>query len=93
MIGGVAQPQNQAGSGERGCANAKRFHANLTSSPIAKLRFNVVAAAVGCGTSEVLHRIGYAQFYSRSHHAVIPVYDSAGNVIETREHKSDFKEP
>jgi hypothetical protein len=30
---------------------------------------------------------------SRSHHAVIRVYDRAGNVIETHEHKSDFKEP
>jgi len=25
--------------------------------------------------------IGYAQFYSRSHHAVIRVYDEAGNAI------------
>ena len=24
---------------------------------------------------------------------VIPVYDAAGNVIETHEHKGDFKEP
>jgi hypothetical protein len=30
--------------------------------------------------------IGYAQFYSRSHDAVIRVYDAAGNVIETHEH-------
>jgi hypothetical protein len=29
--------------------------------------------------------------YSRSHDAVIPVYDDAGNVIETHEHKGDFK--
>jgi len=29
---------------------------------------------------------------SRSHDDVIPVYDTAGNVIETREHKGDFKE-
>jgi hypothetical protein len=27
------------------------------------------------------HAIGYAQFYSRSHNAVIRVYDEAGNVI------------
>jgi hypothetical protein len=37
--------------------------------------------------------IGYATFYSRSHDAVIRVYDAAGNVIETHEHKGDFKEP
>ena|SRR5215471_3225137 len=30
--------------------------------------------------------IGYATFYSRSHHSVIRVYDAAGNVIETHEH-------
>jgi hypothetical protein len=34
----------------------------------------------------------YAQFYSRSHDAVIRVYDDAGNVIETHEHAGDFKE-
>jgi hypothetical protein len=28
----------------------------------------------------------------RSHDAVIRVYDDAGNVIETHEHKGDFKE-
>jgi len=37
--------------------------------------------------------IDYAQFYSRSHPAVIRVYDVACNVIETHEHKGDFKEP
>jgi hypothetical protein len=29
---------------------------------------------------------------SRSHAAVIRVYDDAGNVIETHDHKGDFKE-
>jgi len=36
--------------------------------------------------------INHAKFYSRSHEAVIRVYDAAGNVIETHEHKGDFKE-
>jgi len=35
--------------------------------------------------------IGYAMHSSRSHDAVIRVYDEAGNVIETHEHKGDFK--
>jgi hypothetical protein len=35
--------------------------------------------------------VDHAKFYSRSHDAVIHVYDEAGNVIETHEHKSDFK--
>jgi len=36
--------------------------------------------------------IGYAMHSSRSHDAVIRVYDDAGNVIETHEQKGDFKE-
>jgi len=36
--------------------------------------------------------IDYAKFYSRSHDAVIRVYDDAGNVIETHEHTGEFKE-
>ena len=41
----------------------------------------------------VSNAIGYSKFYSRSHDAVIRVYDEAGNVIETHQHKGDFKEP
>ncbi|HEY4257320.1 MAG TPA: hypothetical protein VGM66_08915 [Candidatus Udaeobacter sp.] len=36
--------------------------------------------------------VGYAQHCSRSHDAVIRVYDAAGNVIETHERKGDFRE-
>ena len=36
--------------------------------------------------------IGYTEFYSRSDDAVIRVYDDVGNVIETHEHKGEFKE-
>jgi hypothetical protein len=40
-----------------------------------------------------LHTKAFGEvFYSRSHDAVIRVYDAAGNVIETHEHKGDFKE-
>ena len=42
--------------------------------------------------TEISHAIGYAKFRSRSHDAVIRVYDEAGNVIETHEHSGDFKE-
>jgi hypothetical protein len=34
--------------------------------------------------------VDHAKFYSRSHDEVIRVYDAAGNVIETHEHKGDF---
>jgi len=36
--------------------------------------------------------IGYAKFYNGSHHAVIRVYDDAGNVIEPHEQVGEFKE-
>jgi hypothetical protein len=39
-------------------------------------------------------RIGFAgqKFYSRSHDAVICVYDEGGNMIEAHEHIGDFRE-
>ena len=39
----------------------------------------------------ISNAIDYAKFYSRSHRAVIRVYDEAGNVIETHELAGDFK--
>ena len=44
------------------------------------------------GPNAISNAIGYAKFHSRSHDAVIRVYDEAGNVIETHEHAGDFKE-
>jgi hypothetical protein len=35
--------------------------------------------------------VNYAKFRSQSHEAVICVCDEAGNVIETHEHKGEFK--
>jgi hypothetical protein len=43
---------------------------------------NAVANATGCAMHD-----------SRSHDAVIRVYDEAGNVIEMHEHAGHFKEP
>ena len=40
----------------------------------------------------ISNAIGYAEHFSRSHDAMICVYDEAGNVIATHEHKGDFKE-
>ena len=39
----------------------------------------------------VSNAIDYAKFYSRSHDAVIRVYDESGNVIETHERAGEFK--
>ena len=44
------------------------------------------------GPNAIGNAVGYAERCSRSHAAVIRVYDDAGNVIETHEHKGDFKE-
>ena len=41
----------------------------------------------------ITNPVDYAKFFSRSHDAVIRVYDAAGNVIETHEHKGDFIAP
>jgi hypothetical protein len=40
----------------------------------------------------ISNAIGYAMHRSRSHDAVIRVYDEAGYVIETHEHAGEFKE-
>ncbi|MGC1323809.1 MAG: hypothetical protein WA849_16635 [Candidatus Udaeobacter sp.] len=37
--------------------------------------------------------VDYAKSFSRSHRAVIRVYDETGKVTETHEHAGDFKEP
>jgi hypothetical protein len=45
------------------------------------------------GPNAASNAIHYAKHRSRSHDAVIRVYDAAGKVIETHERKGDFKEP
>jgi hypothetical protein len=41
--------------------------------------------SVGGGTKQAPDAIDYGRFYSRSHDAVIRVYNAAGNVIDTHE--------
>jgi hypothetical protein len=51
--------------------------------------------SVHCGTvsqNAIANAITYAKFYSRSHDAVIRVYNEARNVIDRHEHAGDFKE-
>jgi hypothetical protein len=38
-------------------------------------------------------QIDYAKVFSRSHDAVIRVYDEAGNVIDTHDHAREFVVP
>ena len=42
------------------------------------------------GPNAISNAVGYAEHFSRSHDAVIRVYDDAGNVIETRARVADF---
>jgi hypothetical protein len=44
------------------------------------------------GPNALANAIGYAMHSSRSHDAMIRVYDDAGNVIETHQHAGDFRE-
>jgi len=44
------------------------------------------------GPKAIRDAIDHAKCFSRSHYAVIRVYDAAGNVTETHEYTGDFKE-
>jgi hypothetical protein len=60
-----------------------------------KRGFDLISDALPFGRlwyTEPHQAVEYAKFFSRSHHAVIRVYDDAGNVIKTHEHADDFKE-
>jgi hypothetical protein len=70
---------------------------NSTTQRQARRRSNLRCAAIRSrlwyGEPDAIsNAIGYAKSRSRSHDAVIRVYDETGNVIETHEHKGDFKE-
>jgi len=47
--------------------------------------------SVGYLTCDVEPAIDYAKFYSRSHNAVIRVYDAARNMIDVHERKGEFQ--
>jgi hypothetical protein len=44
------------------------------------------------GPNAAANAIGYVEHNSRSHDAVIRVYDAAGNVVETHEQSGNFKD-
>jgi len=46
------------------------------------------------GPDAVRNAVAYAKYrsWSRSHEAIICVFDESGNVIDTHEHKGKFKE-
>ena len=63
-----------------------------------KRRVDVISDALPFGRlwygepNAISNAVGYVQLRSRSHDAVIRVYDEAGSVIETHEHQGDFEE-
>jgi hypothetical protein len=52
--GGRGATANQAGHGDRRRTNPEKFHTKLTSCRTAKLRFSVVAGAVGPRVSSLI---------------------------------------
>ena len=72
---------------------------HLYESARAKIIVDLIAEAMPFGRlwygepDASSNATGYAKFFSRSHDAVIRVYDDAGNVIGTHEQAGDFKEP
>ena len=74
------------------------MHGNETRPRKDRRGFNLFSDALPFGRlwyaepNAISNAIGYAKFRSRSHPAIIRVYDEAGNVIETHEHVGDFKQ-
>jgi hypothetical protein len=65
---------------------------SLTNAPFRSTLPACCTLNRGLEPNAISNSIDYAKFRSRSQDAVIRVYDQAGNVIETHEHKGDFKE-
>jgi hypothetical protein len=82
------------------CEMQRSFFAHLVSArqrqnDIKQSRWKdaatLVIATFLCITAA--NAIGYAEHRSRSHDAVIRVYDQAGNVIQKHEQKGHFEQP
>jgi hypothetical protein len=86
-------------------ASAFRYAAREIGSVSAFLRFDLFLIFLPQRVSASLQIVGripkrlknlvyddYAKQSSRSHDAVIRVYDESGNAIQTHEHAGDFKE-
>ena len=59
------------------------------------LGFDLVSDALPFGRlwyGNASDAVGYAEHYSRAKDAEIRVYNAAGELIETKQHKGDFKE-
>jgi hypothetical protein len=63
--------------------DARAFLLSNTAEERAEL-LRILTNASNCATTSAI---------SRSHNAVIRVYDESGNVIEAHDHAGDFQEP
>jgi len=75
------------------------FHARLRSAPAQdELDFDLISDGLPFrrlmyrGPNALSNAIGYATHFSRSHNAVIRVYDESGNVIAIHEYVGEFRE-
>jgi len=68
---------------DRNCAVEFYFDLISDSLPFSRLWY--------AEPNAISNAINYAKFFSRSHNAVIRVYDETGNVIETHEYKGRFQ--
>jgi hypothetical protein len=71
------------------------MHVYEIRPPKDKRGFDLMSDALPSGGlwyTQVPDAVEYAEFYSRLHRTVIRVYGASGNVIETHEHTSNFKE-
>ena len=79
------------------CSDGRRRHISEVRPRKDRRGFDLISDALPFGglwyaePNAVSNAIGYAKFRSGSHSAVIRVYDSAGNVIETSEHAGQPK--
>ena len=80
---------NKRAAANRRARFAKRFQLDASTIPFSHLPFGRLWYGE---PNAISNAIGYAEFYSRSHDAVIRVYNESGNVIQTHEHAGDFKE-
>jgi hypothetical protein len=91
---------------QQGWAKPNRLKDSTTSAHVYELRpradkhgFDLISDALPYsplwyrGPNAIRDAIGHVKFFSRSHDAVIRVYDEAGDVIETHEHAGEFREP
>src|SRR2546422_11539872 len=82
-----------------GCLAEMNAHAYEVRPRKDKRGFDLISDVLPFGRlwygepNAISNAVDYAKFYSRSHDAVIRVFDAADNVIETHEHAGDFKSP